>query len=232
MGDVAANAVPTARAVELPLPWGQTMRGLRWLGAGPPILLLHAPGTDLDAWGALPATLAAALHADVFAYDLPGHGLSDDPWEPETLPDIIRQAARHVAAGRPLAIVAAGQSANVALTVASGVPLLGNVGLSPGVPDSPPRSPTTPKLFFAGAQATDDLTNARGLASSCGGWSLVTSIPTNARGTELLATDWSSRITQQIVVFLRDCLRQHSRSLTPLSQPGAGYRAPSGCDVA
>jgi hypothetical protein len=54
------------------------------------VLLLHDPGSDLDAWGSLPWQLARALPLAVVAIDLPGHGLSDAPWEPERLGDVVR----------------------------------------------------------------------------------------------------------------------------------------------
>lgn len=198
--------------VELELPWGQTLRGVRWQGAGAPLLLLHEPGADLDAWSALPALLATTLGCDVFAYDLPGHGLSDDPWEPERLPMLVTHASQHVAAGHRLSIVAAGQGATTALRLAPALPLLGLICLSPDEPGTPPpRSPTVPKLFFASALAGDDLARARRLASDCGGWSLVTSIPSQARGTALLDDEWRGRMTEQMLGFLRDCL--HGRSI-------------------
>jgi pimeloyl-ACP methyl ester carboxylesterase len=209
--DKTQRTAPTA--IELPLPWGQTLRGLHWPGNGNPILLLHEPDADLDAWGALPPTLAAALDAAVFAYDLPGHGLSDDPWQPDRLPDVLRLASHHISAGHPLAMLAAGQTATFALQHAPALPLLGLVCLSPAEPTAPPpRSPTIPKLFFAGSLAADDLARARRLAATCAGWSIVTAIPLAAQGTNLLPTTWHARITEQTVAFLRDCLHLPARS--------------------
>ena len=87
---VAARASPSA--VEIDLSHGQTLRGQR-RGAGANwVILLHEPGTDLDAWGDLPARLGARAYT-ALALDLPGHGLSDDPWEPERLPAALVWAA-------------------------------------------------------------------------------------------------------------------------------------------
>jgi pimeloyl-ACP methyl ester carboxylesterase len=88
MGHIDAALHPTA--VELLLPWGPVIRGVRW-GAGPDrVLLLHEPGADIDAWGTLPSHLAQSLGVEALAVDLPGHGLSDDPWEPEMIGEFVR----------------------------------------------------------------------------------------------------------------------------------------------
>jgi hypothetical protein len=92
MGDVSdAQRLPAA-AVAWPLPWGPVVRGVRRGEGAAVALLLHEPGADLDAWGHLPDQLARALPLTVIALDLPGHGLSDDPWEPERLGDLIQFA--------------------------------------------------------------------------------------------------------------------------------------------
>jgi pimeloyl-ACP methyl ester carboxylesterase len=106
--------------------------------------MLHEPGADVDAWGTLPAQLAQALNVEVVAFDLPGHGLSDDPWDERTTGELVRQLIeelhpaltpnRHPGGARPIAmgegrsgggaaqghryIVAAGRVASVALALA------------------------------------------------------------------------------------------------------------------
>src|SRR6476620_10678131 len=90
MGRVGGSRVSGATAIEYPLPWGIVVRGQRWGPAPDRVLLLHEPGTDLDAWGSLPARLAQELMIGVAAFDLPGHGLSDDPWEATRLGDTLR----------------------------------------------------------------------------------------------------------------------------------------------
>jgi pimeloyl-ACP methyl ester carboxylesterase len=89
MGHIDAKA-PQPDAFELPLPWGPVVRGVRWGSSPDSVLLLHEPGTDIDAWGPLPAQLANALRVEAVAVDLPGHGLSDDPWEPERLGQLVQ----------------------------------------------------------------------------------------------------------------------------------------------
>ena len=184
------------------------MRGARWGSGAHHLLFLHEPGANIDAWGSLPRALARALPVAAIAIDLPGHGLSDDPWEPDRLSEVIRLFAPH-SGERHHIIIAAGASALAALDLADALDLAGLVGFSPPRPDpdwTPRRSPRTPKLFFAGSCAGEELEIARRLASSCGGWSAVTSIPVCARGAALLETDWRGRIVEHVMGFARDCL--------------------------
>ena len=198
--------------IEQALPWGPVVRGLRWGGGPHRLLLLHEPGADLDAWGSLPAHLASRLPLEVIAYDLPGHGLSDDPWEPERLPGVVRALAHGEGNGRCLAI-AAGSVATVVLAMAGELRLAGAILLSPPTPDSPtPRSPHLPKLIFAGSLAGADVQTARRLATSSGGWAIVTSVPVAVSGAEMLDSEWSARIADQIGVFARDCLARAGKA--------------------
>jgi len=60
------------------------IRGHEYTADGPPVVLVHEPGRDLDAWSPFAAWFANK-GLKVIALDLPGHGLSDgDPgdWEP------------------------------------------------------------------------------------------------------------------------------------------------------
>ncbi|MCC7024291.1 MAG: hypothetical protein IT338_15810 [Thermomicrobiales bacterium] len=205
-----------AEAVEFALPWGPVARGVRWGAGDDAVILLHEPGRDLDAWGDLPRRLAGQLPLAALAIDLPGHGLSDDPWQPERLGDLLDAVdAALPTSGRRL-LIAAGESGLAAIERAASLELDGLVCLSPGPPADarPARSPIVPKQFFAGALAGDDLNGARKLASLCGGWAVVTSVPVAERGTALLATSWRDRIEDQIVTFLHDCI--HSCPMRPM----------------
>ena len=210
-------------AIEHQLPWGQTLRGLRWDGGRRRVLMLHEPGADLDAWLALPPVLAQTLGVTAQLFDLPGHGLSDDPWQPERLPDILISLVKVEPSEDRLAIIAAGPTARMALEIAADLPLASLVCLSPDSqinPDS--RSPTVPKLFIAGSLAGDDLNRARYLANALGGWALVTTVPVDARGTRLLDTDWAGHLAEHITGFLRDCFTRAPDSVRRVGPcPGA-----------
>jgi pimeloyl-ACP methyl ester carboxylesterase len=208
---VSDDLAPGPEAIEHLLPWEQTIRGVRWGHGRDRILMIHEPGADLDAWLSLPLALAQVLHVAVLAFDLPGHGLSDDPWDPERLREVLRSLSERQAPVGHLMIVAAGTSADAALDVAAEKNFGGLVCLSPAQPgEARARSPQVPKLFIAGSLASDDLDRARGLAAS-GGWTLVTTVPVASRGTGLLDTNWSGQIAEQITGFLRDCLLPQTR---------------------
>jgi pimeloyl-ACP methyl ester carboxylesterase len=218
MGNVDDRATLGPQAIEWSLPWGQIVRGFRW-GNGPDIvLLLHEPGADLDAWTSLPVEIARQLEIETVAVDLPGHGLSDDPWDPLRLPDLLRHLPEFAPAAGRRFLIAAGSPAITALEQASAIELAGLVCLSPEVPEegqNPPRSPRLPKLFVAGSLTANDLNEARRLATACGGWSVVTSLPVAERGTGLLALSWRGQLVEQIVAFLRDCQRRPARARLP-----------------
>jgi pimeloyl-ACP methyl ester carboxylesterase len=211
MGSVDHAPVEPGQAYEVVLPWGHVLRGVRWGSGDARVLFLHEPAAekDLDDWGDLPLRLATMLDASSVVLDLPGHGLSDDPWEPERLSEIVTALVGESTTEQPLLIVAARESATAALAAAAdhAVAAVATLSPSPGNPESTlPRSPATAKLFFAGAQDGKSLADSRKLASTLGGWTVVTSIPTNARGTDMLPTEWGARLREHIIAFARDVL--------------------------
>src|SRR5215208_1016889 len=169
MGNLSHRATFSPEAIERHLPWGAVLRGLRWGDGQDVALLLHEPGADLDAWATLPLKIARQLEMEAVAVDLPGHGLSDDPWEPARLPDLLRNLPDLVPAAGRRFLVAAGAPATAALQQAPAIELSGLICLSLERPDDeqkPQRSPRVPKLFFAGSLAGSDLNDARRLATA------------------------------------------------------------------
>lgn len=223
MGNLDDRATLSPQAIERKLPWGAALRGLRW-GNGPDVAyLLHELGADLDAWMTLPVEIARQLDMETIAVDLPGHGLSDDPWDSAQLPDLLRNLCEYAPSDRRF-LIAAGASATTALSEAYGIELSGLICLSPQNPDGvqkPPRSPRVPKLFVAGSLAGSDLDTARRLATASGGWTVVTSLPVAERGTSLLTSPWGRQLVEQIIAFLRDCQRR------PFPTPSALGRVPA-----
>jgi hypothetical protein len=204
-----ARPTPIATPIEVALPGLPTMRGQRWGAGAPAALLLHEPGADLDAWGVLPALLARRLEAAIDVLDLPGHGLSDDPWEPARLADLLAALRDHAGSMGP-AIVAAGDTAGVALALAASLRPAAIVALSPAGFDPADsaieRSPRVPKLLFAGAHDGDALARARLAANTLGGWAVVSSVPTAERGAAILAGRWGASVADDIAGFLREAL--------------------------
>ena len=221
MGNLSDRATLSPLAIEQLLPWGAVLRGLRWGNASDVALLLHEPGADIDAWATLPSEMARQLEIETVAVDLPGHGLSDDPWEPARLPDLLRALPDLVPSADGRFLIAAGTPAVAALEQAPALALSGLVCLSPQLPapgGNPPRSPRVPKLFVAGSLAGSDLADARRLATACGGWSVVTSLPVTERGTALLASAWGGQLIDQIITFVRDCQRCRTPSPSSLGE--------------
>jgi len=58
-------------------------------GAGPPVVLIHGVGADLEMWEPVVARLAA--DHDVLRYDMQGHGASAKPPGPYHLADFVEQ---------------------------------------------------------------------------------------------------------------------------------------------
>src|SRR5262245_2501393 len=143
MGYLGNEIAPGPAAIEIRLPWGPVIRGQRWGAAPDRVVFVHEPGSDLDSWGSLPAQLAQTLSTGVTAFDLPGHGLSDDPWEPSRLADLWRSLAASANPDFRQVIVSAGLTARAALDCASERPHTALVSLSVQSPDAvlPPRSP-------------------------------------------------------------------------------------------
>ena len=207
MGRVGAER-PGATAIEFGLPWGLIVRGQRWGAAPDRVLLIHEPGSDIDAWGALPARLAQELLIGVAAFDLPGHGLSDDPWEPARLGDVLRALVGRAELPFRQVLITAGLTAGAALDVAPDLQRVGLVCLSPGTSPGDASAPFArdAKLFFASALAGADLGKARTLASNSGGWANVASLAVAETGTAILASRWSEHVEEGIVRFARDFL--------------------------
>jgi pimeloyl-ACP methyl ester carboxylesterase len=224
MGNVSHWAALSPRAIEWTLPSRTVLRGFRWGERRDTAVLLHEPGADLDAWASLPVEIATQLEIGTVAVDLPGHGLSDDPWDPAQLPDLLRHLPDLAPGPGRRFLIVAGSPAMAALEHASAIDLTGLVCLSPVIPEGgslPPRSPRLAKLFVAGSLAENDLSEARRLASACGGWSVVTALPVAERGTGLLASSWGGQLFEQIVTFLRDCQRRPAQAhdSVPLVKP-------------
>ncbi|MDQ3467328.1 MAG: hypothetical protein M3411_03735 [Chloroflexota bacterium] len=235
--------MPAARGFAVvPIAWrlpdGTMPRGQQWGEGESQVLLLHAAGSDLDAWGDLPPLLAARGFR-VQTVDLPGHGLSDGPWQPDRLAAIVRWltggegetvvddeatiAPRRAPArqsGRVLErvsaetfVVGAGTSADAALRVAADGGIDGLVAMSPTAEiDAAAGWSGVPKLIVASSLASDEMRLAKRLAQQGGGWTMLSTIPVAASGTALLDGAWGAQVREQVVSFLRDCQRRRRRA--------------------
>jgi len=188
---------------------GSILRGQRWGESRRRVVLIHEPGTDLDAWGDLPSLLASAGFA-VEAFDLPGHGLSDDPWRPDRLGGAVQAIVFGRGSGQAATgvfIVAAGESATAGLRLAADGGIDGLVALSPVWIDADTRPvPTVPKLMLVGARDRGSLADAKAIQAECSGWTVLSTMPTGEQGTALLTGPWGGQVREQMVGFLRECV--------------------------
>lgn len=188
--------------IAFPIAPGCTVRGVLWPGAPDTVVLLHDVGGDLDVWGALPAALADDGFR-VLAIDLPGHGLSDDPWQPSAAAPVlgaIIAAARPERPGRCFLI-----------SIGSIPPLVGSlpvdalVALSPApAADWMRETSFTPCLILVGGADVAAANAADRYFRGRTGWTVVSSFGSDENGAELLTGPWATHLIEQILAFLRD----------------------------
>jgi pimeloyl-ACP methyl ester carboxylesterase len=177
------------------------VRGLAWPGGPDTVILIHDAGGDLDAWGALPATLAGQGYR-VVAIDLPGHGLSDDPWESERAPEIVAEivSAARLVSGRCF-VIGAGSLA----PVIGGMVMDALVMVSPHALAGPERSASaSPCLIFVGGADPASVDAADRFFRARRGWAVVSSYGAAENGTALLSSEWAGHLAEQTIAFLRD----------------------------
>jgi len=187
--------------LEMPTAHG-TLRGHRWIGGPCWALFLHEPGADLDAWGALPAALAARGDT-VLVLDLPGHGLSDDRVRPDgaaIVAGAVWAAAAHGQASRRF-LIAAGDSVVGALAAG---PVDALVALSPTGADALAASDRSPCLLLVGGQDTAQTDAADAFFRAKQGWVVQSVFGDTARGAALARSAWASHVEEQTISFLRD----------------------------
>jgi pimeloyl-ACP methyl ester carboxylesterase len=202
---------PSAAPIEIAPAGFPILRGLGW-GTEPSILLLHAPGGDLDDWRDLPALLALRTGAGTQSFDLPGHGLSEDPLCPSLEP-LLAALLQTEAMGGVRIVVAAGETAVAALRVADTVSLTGVVAFSPlghdvQRPGAPalPRSPRVAKLFLTTGQPSGDADRCRQLAQAVGGWAMVVALGGPSAVAALLDGPRGAQIRDTVAGFARERL--------------------------
>jgi alpha-beta hydrolase superfamily lysophospholipase len=201
------RAVP----VEIPLSAGLVLRGERYGEPGERwAILAHEEGRDLDAWRDLARTLVE-LGCCVLAFDLAGHGTSDDPFEPRRLPgDVLAVMRLAESEGAEwLALVGAGAGATAALAAAGRREVDAIVALSPlagldGLPREAIRETVAPKLIFVGSEDREAAAEAEEVHRSTIGWGVLQSFPTTIQGTALLDSEWAEHVVENTVAFLRD----------------------------
>lgn len=192
-------AVP--RTVEIEFA-GSSVRGQAWPGDPNWVILVHEPGEDLDAWRDVPASIAAD-GCSVLAIDLPGHGLSDDPWAPERIAELVHTLAEFAIAegARKVFVVVAKEIATAAILVRNIDAL---VALSPTPFSLPPPSWTPPALILVGGSDAAAAERANAFFRQTRGWAVVSSFGTEEQGTAIFQSPWSQHALEQTLAFVRD----------------------------
>jgi alpha-beta hydrolase superfamily lysophospholipase len=200
-----------AVAIEFEGPGGCRLRGHRFAAGEGWAVLVHDEGRDLDGWRDLAAALAG--HGlSVLAFDLPGHGASDDPWEPELAEAAVAAAidfARSEGA-RGVHLVAAGVGAIAALAAAvEAAHDVASAALLTPRPDDrvatldAVREARLPKLILVGSLDPDAVRDAETMFRAAIGRCEIARFPVTAKGTELLTGDWGQQALERVLAHLR-----------------------------
>jgi pimeloyl-ACP methyl ester carboxylesterase len=175
-------------------------------------VLVHEEGRDLDAWRSLVGPLLG-LGVCVLALDNPGHGASDDPWEPRRLPGQVLAALRYAESegARLLCLIGAGAGAAAALVAAGEHEVQAIVALSPpaeldGVSPDAWREAAAPKLIFVGGEDPVAAAEAAEVHHRSIGWGVLQTLPSTRQGTAMLESEWAGQVIETTLAFLRDYL--------------------------
>ncbi len=210
MGTEPSGDATVAVAVEFGGPLTPVLRG-QLSGAGERwAVLVHDVGKDLDGWRELAAALAGR-GLSVLAFDLPGHGASDDPWESQlALPAVLAAVNFATTHGsRRVHLVGEGVGAIAALAAAAGRSndITSVAALSPRLVGhvaavSDVREARVPKLILVGSldPAADERAEAvfRGAIGPCE----IGRIPVAAQGTGLLLGDLGQQAREKVLAHI------------------------------
>jgi pimeloyl-ACP methyl ester carboxylesterase len=205
-----ADEAIRAEAVEFEGPGAIVMRGQRFGVGDRWALLAHGVGKDLDVWRRLAPWLAGRSLA-VLAFDLPGHGASDDPWDPRLAPAAVAAAvafAREQGA-RQVHLVGEGVAAIAALAVAaadsSGITSV--TALSPQPDDRVAdnehiREARIPKLILVGSSSRPSAEFAELVYRRAIGPCEMARFPVAAQGSDLLYGEWGEQALEKVLAHL------------------------------
>lgn len=216
----------TAEPIELTASDGVVLRGHRWAGGDPWVVLFHEPGRDLDCWQPLVLPLINRGYS-VLTLDLRGHGASEGEWNSaalgEDLEVAIAYARNNGASG--VAFIGAGASALPALLDAHSRQMFAIVELSPGplgelTPDDL-RGAGVPKLLVVGSFGEAAVEAAQQIHSRATGWLVVMRLPTAEQGTSLLSDPWGRHVQEQIIAFLEEHRYSKDKKPRPERSPAA-----------
>ncbi len=195
-------------AVEIAVADGIVLCGEVSMRASDWIVLVHAPGDDLDAWRPLSSRLEDH-RLTVLAVDLRGHGGSGGDTDPGTasadIEAMLGYARSHMAFRVYLA--GAGPSAPAVIDVAARHQVDGLVLVAP-VAVGDPGERAVPRLVLHDPTDALQATSAALLADAPG-WSLGISLPAAGSAQEMVQGEWGDHVAGYVIAFLRDVRLRH-----------------------
>jgi len=197
--------------VEFMGPGDVVLRGERAGEADRWAVLIHDEGRDLDGWR--PLTSWFAEHDfSVLAFDLPGHGASDDPWQPNLALPAVMAAIEFVRSegARQVHLVGEGTGAVAALAAAadSSTHVASIAAFSPRLNGSltdleTVREARAPKLILVGSLRPGALEDAEALFRGAIGPCELAKFPVEAQGADLLAGTWGLHARETVLGHAR-----------------------------
>ena len=173
-------------------------------------MLVHGEGRDLDVWRPL-ARWLEEHNFSVLAFDLPGHGASDDPWEPNLALQAVTSAIAFARSGgsREVHLIGERLGAIAALGAAADgtQPVKSIVALSPQMDDrvtesTDVREARAPKLILVGALSPRALEGAELVFRGAIGQCEMVKFPVEAQGTDLFAGEWAVHAREKVLGHL------------------------------
>ena len=202
-----------SKPVRLPTGDGVLLGGHLTSGADAWVILWHDRGGDLDIWRPLQETLEAFT---LLAMDLRGHGLSEGAFSQQAAEDDLVTTIRWARAqgAARVGVVAAGSSADSALSAAAQEPIDAVVLLSPPSSVNPGCRPRVPKLILVGGADPAALEAARAHYQRSIGPASLVDFPVHEQGPALLTTAFAAHVSEQISGFLANTLSRSYREVS------------------
>ena len=204
--------------IEIEVETGTKLRGHEWLVPGPPIVMVHDEGGDLDAWGdALQISADAGFH--VIAVDLRGHGLSDGEADSKSLEtDLVALVGQVNRVWGTCGLVLAGRACRGALRLGLDADAPAQVFVTPdmsGIDEATIRS-STPAIRMVMVGSLDPIAKdeSERVFGALPGQKVMASVGDAARGERLVRS--RAHLVEDICAFFRMYLvPSHRRAGTP-----------------
>ena len=196
--------------VEFAGPRGVTLRGERSEAGDRWIVLVHGEGRDLDAWRPLALWLAERGFS-ALAFDLPGHGSSDDPWDPTLATEAVVAAIDFAKSegARSVHLVGEGVGAIAALAAAAGpARQIASIAAFSPVEDERVAQPgevreaRAPKLILVGSLGDGALERAEAVFRGAIGPCEMVKFPVAVQGAELMFGEWGTHAREKVLAHL------------------------------